>query len=276
MLIPHVSINPEQLQIIDMDVRFQSDKVVIKGVPLDGLSTDLKLQDGHLKINSKLGLIGGTIEAAVNANSRETPMQSALTTSIRRVDILKIFTQLGMEQEAFGELDGQIELTGTGHTLADVLKSSDGRIVLTMAGGQLDSVIIELAGLDIGEALLVAFTDKNEMVPIRCLVMNLNAIHGKMQIECLILDTTDTKIVGKGFLDFGTERIDLIIEPRAKDFSVLSAESTFHVEGTFADISAGPKLGELLLSLAVPIEPGQGEDASCDELTEAAEQFYPQ
>ena len=52
-------------------------------------------------------------------------------------------------------------------------------------------------------------------------------------------------------MGLGAERIDLEIDPRAKDFSVLSAESTFHVEGPFADISVGPQLGELLLGIAI-------------------------
>jgi hypothetical protein len=87
-----------------------------------------------------------------------------------------------------------------------------------------------------------------------------------MQTQALLVDTSDTKIEGDGFIDIGEEVLNLKLIPRAKDFSLFSAEAPLYIKGTFSDIEASPKLGEVLLSLATPIKPGKQEDANCQEL----------
>jgi hypothetical protein len=135
-----------------------------------------------------------------------------------------------------------------------------------MAGGRLDSLIAELVGLDVGEAIIVALTDQKDTVHLRCLIADFIVTKGKMQTQALLVDTSDTKIEGDGFIDIGEEVLNLKLIPRAKDFSLFSAEAPLYIKGTFSDIEASPKLGEVLLSLATPIKPGKQEDANCQEL----------
>jgi uncharacterized protein involved in outer membrane biogenesis len=141
-----------------------------------------------------------------------------------------------------------------------------------MAGGQLDSLITELVGLDVGEAIIVAFTDKNDTVHIRCLIADFIVREGRMQTQALVLDTSDTQIEGEGFIDLGQQTLNLKFVPRAKDFSLFSAESPLYIKGTFSEMSASPKLGEVLLSLATPIKPGTKDNPDCQSLLESVRQ----
>ncbi len=93
-----------------------------------------------------------------------------------------------------------------------------------------------------------------------------------MRTQAFVLDTSDTVIDGEGFIDLGQQTLNLKFVPRAKDFSLFSAESPLYIKGTFGDISASPKLGEVLLSLATPIKPGTKDRADCQNLLESVGQ----
>jgi uncharacterized protein involved in outer membrane biogenesis len=127
-------------------------------------------------------------------------------------------------------------------------------------------------GLDVGEAIVAAFTDRDDTVHIRCFIADFVVTEGRMQTQTLVLDTSDTKIDGEGFIDLGRQTLHLKLVPRAKDFSLFSAESPLYIKGTFSKMSAAPKLGEILLSLATPIKPGKQDEADCQNLLESVRQ----
>lgn len=88
----------------------------------------------------------------------------------------------------------------------------------------------------------------------------------------MVFDTADTLVLGAGTIDLEHERLDLILVPRAKDLSLLSAQSNVYIRGTFRDPEAGPKPMEALVSLLTPIDLGDATDADCSRLRGQARQ----
>jgi uncharacterized protein involved in outer membrane biogenesis len=172
-----------------------------------------------------------------------------------------------------GKLDGQIDLTGTGRSLADFLASANGNVLLSMVEGQMGKVLIELVGLDIAETIEKAIA-KEKTYQLRCLVADFAVHNGIMETQMLLVDTTDTKVVGGGFIDLREKKVGLKLEPKAKDFSLFSAQAPLYIIGPLAKLSAGPKLGEVLLSLSMPIKLGKPESADCPAVLKAAQQRY--
>ncbi len=89
-----------------------------------------------------------------------------------------------------------------------------------------------------------------------------------------VVDTRDTLFLADGFVDFNQELIDLVIDPKPKDFSLFSAQAPLHVEWRLKDPAIYPgaaawlRLGSAaaLGALATPlaallplIEPGDGQ-----------------
>jgi AsmA family protein len=172
-----------------------------------------------------------------------------------------------------GKLDGQIDLTGTGRSLADFLASANGNVLLSMVEGQMGKVLIELVGLDVAETIEKAIA-KEKTYQLRCLVADFAVHNGTMETQMLLVDTTDTKVVGGGFIDLQEKKVGLKLEPKAKDFSLFSAQAPLYIVGPLAKLSAGPKLGEVLLSLTMPIKLGKPENADCPAVLKAAQQRY--
>lgn len=90
----------------------------------------------------------------------------------------------------------------------------------------------------------------------------------------LLIDTTDTKVLGGGFIDLQAKVVALKLEPKAKDFSLFSVQAPLYISGPLTKLSAGPKLGEMLLSLSMPIKLGTPENADCQAVLEASQRRY--
>jgi len=172
-----------------------------------------------------------------------------------------------------GKLDAQIDLTGTGRSLADFLASANGNVLLSMAEGQMGKVLIELVGLDVAETIQKTIA-KEKAYQLRCLVADFAVHSGRMETQMLLIDTTDTEVIGGGFIDLHDKKLGLKLDPKAKDFSLFSAQAPLYITGPLAKLSAGPKLGELLLSLSMPIKVGKPENADCQAVLKAAQQRY--
>ncbi len=172
-----------------------------------------------------------------------------------------------------GKLDAQIDLTGTGRSLADFLASANGNVLLSMVEGQMGKVLIELVGLDVAETIEKAIA-KEKTYQLRCLVADFAVQNGRMETQMLLVDTNDTKVIGGGFIDLQEKKLGLKLDPKSKDFSLFSAQAPLYIIGHLAKPSAGPKLGEVLLSLSMPIKLGKPENADCQAVLEASQRRY--
>ena len=172
-----------------------------------------------------------------------------------------------------GKLDGWIDLTGTGGSLAALLASAHGNVLLSMTEGQMGKVLIELVGLDVAETIEKTLA-REKTYQLRCLVADFAVHNGRMETQMLLIDTTDTKVLGGGFIDLHAKQLGLKLEPTAKDFSLFSAQAPLYILGPLSKPAAGPKLGEVLLSLSRPMKLGKPEHADCQAVLQAAQQRY--
>jgi uncharacterized protein involved in outer membrane biogenesis len=134
-----------------------------------------------------------------------------------------------------------------------------------MTEGQLGTVLVELVGLNLAEIIQKTLAHA-KAYQLRCLVADFAVHNGRMETQMLLVDTTDTKVLGGGFIDLHDKRLGLKLEPQDKDFRVFSAQTPLYIIGPLAKPSAGPKLGEVLLSLSMPIKVGKPEHADCQVL----------
>jgi uncharacterized protein involved in outer membrane biogenesis len=299
----------ERPQAIEVNLRFRSNKVIVAKVPLEQLSTDLQLHNDRLALTPTFHLAGGTVHAQAQVETQAHPLHSTIHITMHQINLQQLLAWLELRPEdaaqpkaapksqdtpkpeatgkpeiakkpeaagklgTAGKLDGQIALTGTGLSLAEFLASANGDVLLSMKEGQLGRVLIELVGLDVAETIQKALARK-KTYQLRCLVADFTVHNGRMETQMMLIDTTDTKVTGGGFIDLQANVIVLKLEPKAKDFSLFSVQAPLYISGPLAKPSAGPKLGEMLLSLSTPIKVGTPENADCQAVLEASQRRY--
>src|SRR5690606_584207 len=195
------------------------------------------MQDGVLALKPiKLGVAGGNVVADIRINAREESVSTNYDVRLSGFDLKQALAAAGQEQAGQGRINGRIRLLGIGSTVRQSLGSATGDIRLAMDGGELSNLVLELVGLDVGQAaLFLAEGDRGEQrVPVRCFVVDFEAQDGLLKPRTFVLDTTDTTITADGLVSLKEEQLGLRLVAYPKDVSLLSARTPITVNGAFS------------------------------------------
>src|SRR3546814_8714541 len=107
-----------------------------------------------------------------------------------------------------------------------------------MSDGSFSNLMMELIGLDAAEALGFVLGE-DRRIPIRCAVLDFAVADGVLQSRAVVLDTTDTNVLGESVINLGKEHVALDLLAHPKDPSVLSARGQVPASGSFQDPAIG-------------------------------------
>ncbi|WP_202844296.1 AsmA family protein [Luteimonas saliphila] len=277
-VLPSTPYDLTKLRAMDADVRLRAQRIDAPDLPIDDMDAHLLLEGGLARLEPlNFGVAGGDIRADIRMDARTDTITTRLQADVRRIELARLFPNAELTHDAVGRLGGSFNLDGTGNSVAAMLASANGDVAIGMGRGQISNLLIELAGIDIYEALEFMI-GKDRKVAVRCAFADFGVEGGVMQSRALAFDTSDTIIVGEGQVDLRDETLDIELRPRPKDRSILALRSPLHLGGTFADPSFRPDFARLGLrgaialalgSIAPPaallatLELGPGEDSDC-------------
>ena len=131
-----------------------------------------------------------------------------------------------------GRLSTDATFWFTGNSPAELAASLDGGMYVLIEEGQLDSMYVEMIGVDLMESLKLVANRDLQQTEIRCGYMDFEADSGIVSIRDFILDSEDTLFLGKGKVNLNDESITLTFEPHARDASFFAAPTALHIRGT--------------------------------------------
>lgn len=235
---------------VSADVRYRGKAVRAAGIPLSEVVIDFELADGRARFDPVgFGVGDGQVDFNLDIDSTLSPPEGTLQLEVETVNLSKALANWELASDSVGIVGGQGKFWLTGASIADLLGSADGGLVMLMTQGKLDALLVELAGLDAAESFLTWLGDE-ETIPIDCAYVDLKARDGVTSIDTLAIDTTDTSFTGAGTANFDNERLDITIFAHPKDVSALSASSPLHIGGTFNDPEPGLHSEELTKQIA--------------------------
>jgi uncharacterized protein involved in outer membrane biogenesis len=226
---------------------------------------------------------------AADGQPGEKPEDQQLRTradvDFRQVDLARLMSATHMFGGA-GTIGGRAEIEGTGATVAGVLAHGNGEVKLFMTGGDISALLVDLSGLEFGNALLASL-GLPKRTPVRCMVTDFVLQNGIMNTRMLLLDTEAANVTGKGTINLRNESLDLQLHTEPKHFTIGSLATPINITGTLKHPTVGPAPGELaarggiaagLAALLTPlgallptIQLGLGEDNDCNALIRNAQ-----
>lgn len=281
-VLPDTKFKLDRLRTVDADVKLNAKSIIGPKLPLDDLTVHLVLKDGKLELQPlNFGVAGGNIISNIVLNIGNETATAHTDITFKKLSLNKLFPTVKLTKTSMGMIGGQAKFTGTGNSFAQLLATANGRMGVSMGGGRISNLLLEIMGIDGAEIIKFLFGG-DRTVLVRCMVADFKVIDGLMRTEVLVLDTTDTNISGQGSINLKDESIDLKLRPLPKDVSLLSARAPLFVRGTFKNPKFAPDmervaaragaavvLGTLLTPLAaiIPlIETGPGKDSDCKDL----------
>jgi AsmA family protein len=281
-LLPTKAISLPKLLAADVHLKYRGTKIQGRNMPFDSIAADMDIVDGRIllhpvSIGVGQGHIAGTVELTpVNGEQFRTKANIA----VQQVDLGRMLKATNLIGGA-GLIGGRAVLETTGNSMATMLANGNGSLQLTMAGGgELSALLVDLSGLQFGNALLSALG-----IPVRdrieCFVADFALLRGELQTRALLLDTTSDITTGSGVINLRTETLAYQIKTEAKHFTIGTLSAPISITGSFKDPGALPDITKLAarggaalgLGLLFPpaailptIQFGVGDDHRCDAL----------
>lgn len=282
-VLPQASFDVEKLRRVDADVNLSARRFTNRDtLPLDDLKVRLTLKDGVVQLTPiNFGVAGGHMRSIARLDAREPQIKASVETAFQRLHINRLIPRAEILESALGTIDGNARLAGNGNSIAAMLGAADGRIALASAGGNISNLLLAFAGAN-GAKILQLLVLGDREATLHCGAVAFNVKQGLMASDVMVVDTSDTNIVGSGNISLRDETLDLTLHPLPKKPSLLSLRGPLHLTGTFHDPDIGldkPTVslragGTLLLGLINPlaallplIETGPGKDSDCAQLT---------
>jgi hypothetical protein len=282
---PDKPIDLQAVRNYDFDVKYRAKKIQ-GNVPLDDLTTHLVIKDGKVELQPfNFGVGQGKIETAVGVDANQNPPPANADVNFRQVDLRRLMASTKIFEGA-GLIGGHAALSGKGASLKAMLGTSNGELTLFMSGGDMSALLVDLAGLDLGNSLL-SYLGLPQKTALRCMVADMTVDKGVLNSRLFLIDTDAANIVLRGNADLGKETLDLRLETEPKKASVGSLHAPINIGGTFKKPNIRPDatalgsrgaaaavLGTLLTPLGalIPtIQLGLGKDSDCNGLIQAVQ-----
>jgi AsmA protein len=256
-----------------------------KALPLEDLVAHLSLRDSVLTLDPlEFGLAGGHLNAVISLDGRTDPIQARARVRARKILLARLFPTVELTQASIGQVNGEFDLAGKGNSVGRMLASSSGKVGLVVAHGEISKLMMEKVGLHLWE-ILVLNVSGDKLVKLRCGVADFSVRNGVMDADALIVDTAVTTVFGAGSIDLGQEKLDLTLNQKTKDTSLVALTSPIYVRGSFArpdvEVDKGRvalrAAGAIALAMVNPflvliplIDAGPGQDSDCGQLVRAA------
>jgi uncharacterized protein involved in outer membrane biogenesis len=277
-VIPDTPINLPKIRAADLDIRYRGQRIESGDVPLDEVEAHLIVKDGMLSLKPLNFRVGdGRIVSNIALDGRQERVHALADIDFRRLDLKRLMRDAGAF-EGTGRIGGAARIDTHGNSLAEMLGQGDGELKLFMNGGELSALLVNLAGLEFGKALLSLLGLPSE-TQVRCLISDFELKKGLLQTRTLLLDTGEANVIGKGDINLREETLDYVISTQPKRIGLASLSAPIHVRGTFKEPSIRPDLGTLaarggaavalgvfltpLAALIPTLELGMGEDNDC-------------
>ncbi|MDM0112921.1 AsmA family protein [Variovorax sp. J22R133] len=281
-VLPTGTLDLERLRAMDADVKYTAERIRnVHDLPLENGHVHVKLDGGVLSLEPLvMGLAGGELAGAMRIDGTQDPADMRASLDIRRLRLDRLIPKVETLHASLNRLDGRINLSGRGSSIATWLAGASGDVAVITGRGEISNLLLEYLGLD-GAEILKFWLRGDRKVLVRCGALAFDVNKGAMTGRTLMLDTADTAFTATGRASLADETLDFVVRPEPKDKSIFVARTPLVVRGTFAAPSAGVKKGPLivrgavavalgainpLLAIAATVETGPGKDADCQEV----------
>lgn len=230
------------LSIIDADVSLAAKRITVKELALTKTSINAHLKDGSLDVSSlALTLEEGRLLARGKIDqSGETPVVS-VHASMRGLDAGKVAAMIGQGRIVTMDLDGEVDVQGTGASTQALAASATGYVNLIGRDGQIN----DKAFTDLTEGIgsIFPWVSNKDANQISCFVAKWPLDKGNALAQAVMLDTSGVNVRVTGNVDLPGELLHLTVHTKAKKVSLSSFAVPIRVKGPLLnpriDVSPG-------------------------------------
>ncbi len=251
-LFPTTPISVPKFQYADVHLRYHAGAIRGRSMPLDNVTVALDIVDGHITLHPlDFGVGDGHIASTIRLDPTGNALRTQAEVNFQSVAL----SQLMKATKAFegaGSISGSARIDTEGNSMAAMAANGNGEIEFGMAGGDLSALLVDLSGLQFGDALLSAL-GLPKRTDVECLVGNFALEHGILQSRALILDTGEAIVTTSGGINLQDEAMRFQIRTAPKHFTIGSLPGPINIGGTMKHPSILPSVETVARAGAVGV-----------------------
>ena len=207
-LLPDTPISIPRLDWADIHLRYHGAHIEGRNIPLDDLAVDLDVVGGRITLHPiSFGVGKGRLIGDIDLTpTTGKDVRAKVDLRMQNLDVSRLMAATHTFQGA-GSVSGVGAIDATGDSLASLMANGNGEVKMAMAGGDLSALLIDLTGLQFGNALLSALGIPTK-TPVQCFVSDLDLRRGVLDFNVMTLDTGEaiTNVGGDVNLRQGNHR----------------------------------------------------------------------
>ena len=275
---------------MDLDLHYTGQRIERpEAVPIDSLRVHAVMDNARLTLAPlEFGVAQGRFKTQVQMDGRTKPMQVALRGDVEGLKLSALFPKIELMKKSLGRLDGGVALDGGGQSVAQILASASGEARLYVRDGVMSSLLLDMAGLNLGSVIATKLFGKDKEVRLRCAIADVPVRQGIAHLRNVKINTEEALIEVTGSADMRREIFDIDVDPKAYELKLFSLRTPLEVRGPFAKPHVGVKPGPLIVRAAAAVAalaaapgalvllpitvPGADDDENCTPLLAHAAQ----
>lgn len=247
----------EPLKQADAKVQIRAKQIITPEAALDDVSVDLALQDGALDIKPFKALIGGgNLEGNFSLRPQGGHGILSFALKVEKFDVGRMAKEMQVTDILEGKLDADVDLKGSGGSVASLMGGLNGKVVLVMGKGRLDNKYIDLVGADLAQGifrLINPFEKDKNYTDINCMVLRWDIKDGLARSTAMVFDTSRMTVIEDGKVNLKSEELDVTLEPSPK--KVAGVDKVGKVGLSLSELAKPFKLGGTLASPSLAVDP---------------------
>jgi uncharacterized protein involved in outer membrane biogenesis len=234
---------------VDADILVNARNLRAKDAHLEFGHLALQLEDGDFSIHRLEAAYKGTkISGNLNIDS-SAPPQVALNFLVQRFDLGGFLKETGKSDKVEAIVDIAAHGKSRGATVHHLMANLDGSIGAVMGKGYLTRYL-DMLSVNLSQKVLAlwdwARRGRKKADQINCAVVQFDIKEGVATSQAFVFDSRLAVLTGEGEINLGSEQIDFLLVPNAKDPALLSLSTNLRVRGPLVDPSVGPDKLSLL------------------------------
>lgn len=244
------------LKVVDAKLSFDGKKIIVQGNHIEDTAVRLTLKGGNLQVSTLSAMVAGTkVLGSVGLNGASAVPGLVAKLSAAGLDYGELLKQRGMTDIATGKLDANIDIKGAGGSVRALMASLNGGLFVKTENGRINSSALNIVSSDV-MSVFPGFNSKDDKT-LKCAVVNFDIKDGIASAKSIVVETGGLSAVGVGTADLREEKLNLVIDPRAKQASLASAAIVpVAITGTFLAPEWSLDKGALMANTASTVAKG--------------------
>ncbi|OGP70403.1 MAG: hypothetical protein A2W09_01080 [Deltaproteobacteria bacterium RBG_16_50_11] len=247
----------DALRQVDAALKIQTGKVLLPQLAINDLTVEMILDGGRLTIMPLKAVIGGgNLDGRINLQSQGRVADLTVMLKVDHLDVGRMLKELNINEVMEGNLSADIDLKGTGGSVAALMAGLNGKTSIVMDKGNINNKYIDLLGADISSSifrLVNPVKEEASYTAVNCFVCGFNMKDGLADTTALVLDTSRMGVVGGGTINLKTERLNLSLKPVPKEGGGTTKSGKLTL--SLSELSKPFRLGGTLAQPSLAIDP---------------------